>query len=125
MHHPVRPIQAEKELKEELEVKLAVSSLVSTVADNASMHRLEQGSSEVIRLEEKMRRAEVVEREGGLRAELQKTNVVVASLQAEINSARGWQTSVDDLKQKLTSRIEELKAMVEVRHKNEQQLLRG
>lgn len=118
-----RVTQAEKELKEELEVKLAVSSLVSTVADNASMHRLEQGSSEVIRLEGKMRRAEAAEREGGLRAELQKTNVVVARLQAEINSARGWQAGVDDLRLKLMSQIEELKAMVEVRHNNDQQQL--
>eukprot|EP00903_Cladosiphon_okamuranus_P005748 g5703.t2 len=105
--------QAEKELKEELEVKLAVSSLVCTVADNASTRRLEQGSSEVTRLEEKMRRAEAVEREGGLRAELAKTNAVVAGLQAEVSSSRGWQTGVDDLKLNLTSRIEELKAMVE------------
>lgn len=110
-----RVIQAEKELKAELEVKLAVSSLVCTVADNASMHRLEQGSSEVTRLEEKLRVAEAVESEGGLRAELEKTNVVVASLQAEIFSAKAWQTSVDDLELKLMSRIEELKAKVEVR----------
>lgn len=115
-------IQAEKEMKEELEVKLAVSSLVCTIADNASTRRLEQGSSEVIRLEEKMRGAEVVEREGGLRAELAKTNVVVASLQAEISSVRGWQTGVDDLRLRLTSRIEELKGMVEVRHTKEQNL---
>lgn len=87
------------------------------------MHRLKQGSSEVIRLEERMRRAEAAEREGGLRAELQKTNVVVARLQAEINSARGWQAGVDDLKLKLMSQIEELKAMVEVRHNNDQQQL--
>lgn len=115
--------QAEKELKEELEVKLALSSLVCAVADNASTQRLEQGSSDVVRLEEKLRRAEAVESEGGLRAELAKTNAVVASLQGEINSARGWQTGVDDLKLTLMSQIEELKVKVQVRQINEQQAL--
>lgn len=113
--------QAEKELKEELEVKLAVSSLVCTVADNASTHRLEQGSTEVMRLGEKLRMAEAVENEGGLRAELGKTNVIVSSLQADVNSVRGWQTRVDNLELQLVSRIEEIKVMVEVRTMNEQE----
>lgn len=117
MYHParLRVVQAEKELKAELEVKLAVSSLVCTVADNASTHRLEKGSSEVVRLEEKLRRAEAFQKEGGLRAELEKTKAVVAKLKVEIASVGKWQTSVDDLELKMMSRIEELKAMVEVR----------
>lgn len=100
-----------------------MSSLVCAVADNASAHRLEQSSSEVMRLEEKLRMAEGMESDRGLRAELDKTNVVVASLLADFNSVKVRQTSVDNLEVKLMARIEDLKAMVEVRQLNEQQLV--
>lgn len=105
--------QAEQELKKDLEVKLAVSSLVCTIADNASTQRLEQSSSEVAQLEA-LREAGAMEREASLRAELAKTNAVVAGLQADIGAARGWQTGVDNLELKLMAYIEDLKAMVEV-----------
>lgn len=105
--------QAEQELKKELEVKLAVSSLVCTVADNASTQRLEQSSSEVARLEAN-REAGYMEREASLRAELGKISTVVAGLQADIGAAKGWQMGIDNLEQKLMARIEELKAMAEV-----------
>lgn len=106
--------QAEKELKEELEVKLAVSSMVCSVADKVSAQRLEQSSLEVVRLEE-MRKAGVMESESSLKAELAKTNAVVASLKADIGVARAWQTGVDNLEVKLMARIEELRTMAEVR----------
>lgn len=61
------------------------------------------------------RKAGTMEREASLRAELGKTNAVVASLQADISAARGWETGVDNLELKLMARIEELKAMAEVR----------
>lgn len=105
--------QAEQELKKELEVKLAVSSLVCAVADNASTQRLEQNSSEVARLEAK-REAGYMEREASLRAELGKTNTAVAGLQADIRAAKGWQKGVDNLELKLMARIAELKAIAEV-----------
>ncbi|CAM9392979.1 unnamed protein product [Ectocarpus sp. 12 AP-2014] len=104
--------QAEKELKEELEVKLAVSSMVCSVADKASTQRLEQSSLEVVRLEE-MRKASAMESEASLKAELAKTNAVVASLKADIGVARAWQTGVDNLEVKLMARIEELRTMAE------------
>ncbi|CAM9766546.1 unnamed protein product [Ectocarpus fasciculatus] len=104
--------QAEKELKEELEVKLAVSSMVCSVADKASAQRLEQSSLQVVRLEE-MRKAGVMESESSLKAELAKTNAVVASLKADIGVARAWQTGVDNLEVKLMARIEELRTMAE------------
>ncbi|CBJ27886.1 hypothetical protein Esi_0086_0080 [Ectocarpus siliculosus] len=104
--------QAEKELKEELEVKLAVSSMVCSVADKASTQRLEQSSLEVVRLEE-VRKAGAMENEASLKAELAKTNAVVASLKADIGVARAWQTGVDNLEVKLMARIEELRAMAE------------
>ncbi|CAM9852110.1 unnamed protein product [Ectocarpus sp. 6 AP-2014] len=104
--------QAEKELKEELEVKLAVSSMVCSVADKASTQRLEQSSLEVVRLEE-MRKAGAMENEASLKAELAKTNAVVASLKADIGVARAWQTGVDTLEVKLMARIEELRTMAE------------
>ncbi|CAM9761139.1 unnamed protein product, partial [Ectocarpus sp. 13 AM-2016] len=104
--------QAEKELKEELEVKLAVSSMVCSVADKASTQRVEQSSLEVVRLEE-MRKAGAMESEASLKAELATTNAVVASLKADIGVARAWQTGVDNLEVKLIARIEELRTMAE------------
>ncbi|CAM9150550.1 unnamed protein product [Ectocarpus sp. 12 AP-2014] len=104
--------QAEKELKEELEVKLAVSSMVCSVADKVSTQRLEQSSLKVVRLEE-MRKAGAMESEASLKAELAKTNAVVASLKADIGVARAWQTGVNNLEVKLMARIEELRTMAE------------
>lgn len=94
-------------------MKLAVSSLVCTVADNASTQRLKQRSVEVARLEAD-REAGAMEREVSLKTELGKTNAVVAALQADISAAKGWQAGVHNLELKLMARIEELKAMAEV-----------
>ncbi|CAM9812348.1 unnamed protein product [Scytosiphon promiscuus] len=104
--------QVDQELKRELEVKLALSSLVCAVADKASMQRLEQTSSIAMQLE-KTRKAGAVKDEASLKAELQKTNATVARMQSEINAGRGWQISLDDLEVKLVARIEELKALAE------------
>lgn len=88
--------------------------MVCSVADKASTQRLEQSSLEVVRLEE-MRKAGAMESEASLKAELAKTNAVVASLKADIGVARAWQTGVDNLEVKLMARIEELRTMAEVR----------
>lgn len=85
-----------------------------TVADKASTQRLEQTSSEVVLLE-KARTAGAMKNEASLKAELQKTNAVVAKMQAEIEAARGWQMNLDDLEVKLMARMDELKALAEVR----------
>lgn len=88
--------------------------MVCSVADKASTQRLEQSSLEVVRREE-MRKAGVMESEASLKAELAKTNAVVARLKADISVARAWQTGVDNLEVKLMARIEELRVMAEVR----------
>lgn len=110
----LQTLQVDQELKRELEVKLALSSLVCAVSDKASTERLEQTSSEVMLLE-KTRKAGATQNEASLKAELQKTNATVAKMQAEINAAQRWQMSMEDLEAKLMARIEELKAMAEVR----------
>ena len=120
MHLLVIPLvpraQAEKELKDDLEVKLAVSSLVCAVSDKASTQRLDERASEELKLERK-RKIRATTNEGKLKAELGKTNATVSSLQADLGSAKAWRAGVDELESKLMARIEELKAMAEVRKK--------
>lgn len=114
---PLAPrTQAEQELKDDLEVKLAVSSLVCAVSDQASTQKLEQRASEELKLEKK-RKIRATENEGKLKAELGKTNATVSSLQADLGAATAWRLGVDELESKLMARIEELKAMAEVRNK--------
>ncbi|CAM9151764.1 unnamed protein product, partial [Laminaria digitata] len=104
--------QAEQELKDDLEVKLAVSSLVCAVSDQASTQKLEQRASEELKLEKK-RKIRATANEGKLKAELGKTNATVSSLQADLGAATAWRLGVDELESKLMARIEELKAMAE------------
>ena len=112
---PVVPrVQAEKELKDDLEVKLAVSSLVCAVSDKASTERLNQRASEELKLEKK-RIMRATTNEGKLKAELGKTNATVSSLQSDLGAATAWRRGVDELESKLMARIEELKATAEVR----------
>lgn len=106
--------QAERELKDDLEVKLVVSSLVCTVADKASTQNSLERAAEDTRLE-KVKLAGVVEGETNLRAELEKTNKVVKSLQTDFDATREWQTGADSLRLKLMGQIEELKVIAEVR----------
>lgn len=108
--------QAEKELKDDLEVKLAVSSLVCAVSDKASTQRLDQRASEELKFEKK-RKLKATTSEGKLKAELGKTNATVSSLQADVGAAVAWRKGVDELESKLMAHIEELKATAEVRKK--------
>lgn len=114
---PVTRVQAEKELKDDLEVKLAVSSLVCAVSDKASTQRLDQRASEELKLEKK-RKLKATTNEGKLKAELGKTNATVSSLQADVGAAVAWRKGVDDLESKLMAHIEDLKATAEVRKKS-------
>ena len=108
--------QTEQELKDDLEVKLAVSSLVCAVSDKASTQLLDQRASEEIKLEKK-RNARATANEGKLKAELRKTNATVSSLQDDLGAATAWRRGVDELESKLMARIKELKAMAEVRRR--------
>lgn len=104
--------QAERELEDRVEVKLALSSLVCAVADEASVRRLNEQSEELH--PEARRIPKDSSSEESLKIELGKTNEVVAQLQTELSAARGWQNGVGELESKLMEQIAELKEMAEV-----------
>lgn len=93
---------------------MAISSLVCTVVDKASTQRLEQRASEELQLE-KRRKTRATAREKGLKDDLRKTNAAVASMQADLSAAKGWQRGVEEVELRLLARIEEFKAVAEVR----------
>lgn len=106
-------VQAEQELKEELEVKVALSSLVCNVADKASAQRLDQRASEEQQVETK-RKAEATASKGDLRIELRNINAAIESIQTDLITAREWQKGAAELESKLLARMEELTVKTEV-----------
>lgn len=110
---PALLLQAERELKEEVEVQLALSSLVCTVADKDSAQRLDQRASEELQLLTKHKETAIAN-DGNLWRELGKTNAVVANMQTDLGAAKAWQEGVDKVESRLLARIEELRSLAEV-----------
>lgn len=96
-----------------MEVKLALSSLVCTVADKDSTERLDQRASEELQLLTK-HKEEAIANDGSLRKALGKTNLIVANMQTDLGVATAWQEGVDKVESSLLARIEELNGLAEV-----------
>lgn len=97
-------------MKDNLEVKLALFSLVSTVTDRASAQQLDESVSRELRLGAE-RKAGTAASDENMRDELRATNVKVAKMREDLKSARGWQEGDDELEHKLMARIEEFQAV--------------
>lgn len=110
---PTLLLQAERELKEKVEVQLALSSLVCTVADKESSQRLDQRASEELQLLTKHKETAIAN-DGNLWKELGKTNAVVANMQTDLGEAKAWQEGVDKVESRLLAPIEELRSLAEV-----------
>lgn len=109
------PSQAEQELRDELEVKLVASSLVCTVADMASVQGLRHHATEE-RRQETVRLATSTVNDGeNMRLEMNKTNALVAILQADVEAVKGQQEkAIGEMEACLLMRIQELTMMTEV-----------
>lgn len=96
-------------------MKLAVSSLVCTVADKASAQNLSERAMGAQRVE-RQQRAEAVKKERDLNVELRETKAIVATIQEDLNTTKGaQQKAIADLAADLIEQIKELRTMAVVR----------
>lgn len=107
-------IQAKQDLEDGLEIKLAVSSLVCTVAEGASAQRLAERMPEERRVGA-IQRGQATANERDLRAEMNKIHSVVASMQTDFAAAKGeLERAIGDMRIDLLTRMMEPKAIAEV-----------
>lgn len=106
--------QAEQDLKDEMEVKLAVTSLVCSVNERNSDQRLVDRTAEN-RHTGALQKTKTTAREDGLRAEVDSISALVTKVQTDLAAATGDQNrAIDDLRADLVGRISDLEAMAEV-----------
>lgn len=106
--------QAEQDLKDELEVKLTVTSLVCSVTERDSDQRLVDRTAENSHTEA-LHETKTTVREDDLRAEFDSISALVNKVQIDLAAATGDQKqAIHDLKTDLVGRINELEAMAEV-----------